>query len=71
MNSQELKFSIFCIGGVAETLGMSAGKVYHLLKNSGILDNYIVPCYDVLHTFGEKYLVDDIISYMRQKGVIV
>ncbi len=70
MNSEELKFSIFCIGGVAEALGITGKKAYHLLKQSGILDEYIIPCYDILHTFGEKYIINDIIEFMKKKGVI-
>jgi hypothetical protein len=32
--------------------------------------DYIVGCYDVLHTFGRLYLVEDITSLMRKKGVL-
>ena len=49
---------------------MSAGNVYRLLRDSGILMEYIVPGYDVLHTFGKDYLVEDIVSYMKEKGVL-
>lgn len=70
MNFEQLNFSIFCIGSVAEALDMSPQTVYHLLKQSGILDEYIIPEYDVLHTFGKKYLTNDIIEYMKEKGVI-
>lgn len=70
MNFEQLNFSIFCIGSVADALKMNACKVYHLLKESDILTGYIVPSYDVLHTFSKEYLVEDIISYMKEKGVI-
>lgn len=51
-------------------LGLSQGEVYHRLKESGILYDYIVPSYDVLHTFGSRYLMEDIMDYMREKGVL-
>ena len=35
-----------------------------------IIDDYIVPCYDVLHTFSKEYIVEDLVSYMRKKGVL-
>lgn len=44
--------------------------VYRKLKDSGILYGYIVPSYDVLHTFGSRYVTDDIIDYMKEKGVV-
>lgn len=61
---------MFCVGNVADALKMSAGKVYRLLKDSGILMEYIVPGYDVLHTFSKDYLVEDIVSYMKEKGAL-
>jgi len=34
-----------------------------------MIDGYIVPCYDVLHSFSKEYIVDDLVSLMQQKGV--
>lgn len=70
MNFEQLNFTIFCVNNVADALKMNAGKVYHLLKDSGILMDYIVPSYDVLHTFSKDYLVEDIVLYMKEKGVL-
>lgn len=70
MNFKQLDFSVFCIGSVAEALNMEPQRVYHLLKDSNILMGYIVASYDVLHTFSKDYLTTDIISYMKEKGVI-
>jgi hypothetical protein len=44
--------------------------VYRRLKKSDILTDYIVPSYDVLHTFGKEYLMEDLTEYMREKGVL-
>lgn len=49
---------------------MSQREVYLRLKNSGILYDYIIPSYDVLHTFSSRYLVEDLTDYMREKGVL-
>ena len=70
MNSNQVDFSTFCIGSVATALNMNQAEVYRRLKSSGILMDYIVGCYDVLHTFGRLYLVEDITSLMRKKGVL-
>ena len=50
---------------------MTPAAVYKILNSIGILDNYIIPCYDVLHTQEKEYLVEDIIEYAREKGVCV
>lgn len=69
-NKEELSFAIFCIENVAIKLNVSADKVYRALaEGDNILNHYIIPCYDVLHSQGREYIVEDIISYMEEKGV--
>ncbi|WP_302560970.1 DUF3791 domain-containing protein [Phocaeicola sartorii] len=70
MNFDQLDFTVYCIGSIADALKMNARNVYQLLKDSGILRNYIIPSYDVLHTFSKEYLVDDIVSLMKEKGLV-
>jgi len=72
MNSKELDFSVFCIENIAEYLGLNGDEVYKLLsEKSNILDNYIIPCFDTLHTQGKEYIVNDIIEVMRERGLSV
>lgn len=47
----ELEFTIFCIENVARRLRISAEKIYDALtQKSDILNEYIVPNYEILHT---------------------
>jgi hypothetical protein len=65
-----LEFAVFCIENVADALGTSSGTVYRALSgDDGILSQYIVPSYDVLHTQGKEYIVDDILEVMKERGV--
>ena len=49
---------------------VDASVVYHIFaQKSDILDSYIIPCYDVLHTQGKEYIVNDLIDLMQEKGV--
>ena len=70
MNSDNIDFVTYCIGNLSRRLGLSAREVYQRLKSSGILMDYIVPSYDVLHTFGKEYLMEDLTDYMKEKGVL-
>ena len=71
MNERELEFAIFCIENVAFFLEKDAREVYNILtKESDILYNYIVPEYEMLHTQSKEYIVNDIVDFMRTKGVI-
>ena len=70
MTFDQLDFSTYCIGAASEKLGIGQPAVYRMLKDSNILDGYIVASYDVLHTFSPQYITDDIIGLMRDKGCI-
>lgn len=70
MAAEEVEFVTYCVGNLSRRLGMSQTDVYNLLRRSGILDSYIVPSYDVLHTFGKEYLMDDLIGLMREKELV-
>ena len=69
--SRELEFAIFCIENIAAKLGVSAEKVYDALtEKSDVLNDYIIPEYEILHTQGKEYIVDDIIEVMKERGVL-
>lgn len=68
---KELSFSIFMLYNLAEKWKKTPSAVYHILNSVGILDNYIIAGYDVLHTQGKEYLVEDITEFAREKGVDV
>lgn len=70
MNYDNVDFITYCIGNLSRRLNLSPTEVYHRLKQSGILNGYIVPSYDVLHTFSKEYLMEDLTEYMREKGVL-
>lgn len=43
-------FVASCIEDVAEKLGVDYAVVYKRMKAVGMIENYIIPHYDVLHT---------------------
>lgn len=68
--SRELEFAIFCIENIASRLHVDAQKVYVALsEQTNILNDYIIPEYEVLHTQSKDYIVDDIIDVMHKRGV--
>lgn len=68
--SRELEFAIFCIENVASRLHVDAQNVYVALsEQTNILNDYIIPEYEVLHTQSKDYIVDDIIDVMHERGV--
>ncbi|MBQ5610866.1 DUF3791 domain-containing protein [Hallerella succinigenes] len=70
MDNKTLEFVTYCIGQLSLLLKLPQREIYKRLKKSGILYGYIVPSYDVLHTFGSRYLMEDLTEYMKEKGVL-
>ena len=69
-DSNELEFAVFCIENVAARLGVNAERVYEAFtEKSDILKEYIVPEYEILHTQGKEYIVNDIIEMMKERGI--
>lgn len=69
MNQNILEFVTFAIGSVAERLRKSPAEIYLLFKQTNIIAGYLVPAYDVLHTFSRQYLVNDVLDLMHEKGI--
>lgn len=71
-NAKELEFAVFCIENIAAKFGVNGEQVYRALtEKSDILNSYIVPEYEVLHTQSREYIVDDILDVMKERGVKV
>ena len=68
MTSEQSFFAVFCIEALADDLGTTGDKVYRILtEDSNILDGYIVPSYDALHTQGKGYIVEELKEIMRKR----
>ena len=71
MNKCELDFTIFCIENTADKLNINGTILYDLLTaKSKILYEYIIPNYTTLHTQSKEYIVNDLIEYMTEEGLI-
>ena len=72
MQEYQLDFVTYCVGNLADRLNMSASKVYKMLRSTDILNGngYMIPCYDVLHTFGKEYIMDDLINLLKKRGAL-
>ncbi len=67
MDSKELEFVVFIVHKLALAWNKSASSVYKTLKDTNILDEYIISQYEVLHSLGEQYLVNDITELVEER----
>ena len=58
----ELGFAASCIESVARKLGRPYNEIVARMKRVELLENYILPCYDVLHSESREHLTDNIIE---------
>lgn len=70
-NNRELEFAIFCIESVASRLGRNPEDIYvAFTEKSDLLYTYIVPEYEMLHTQGKDYIVDELLELMEKRGIV-
>ena len=63
-----IEFSVFLIHRLSERWHRSPAETYRILDETGAISSYVIPFYDVLHSLGEDYLVDDLTEYVRRRG---
>ena len=66
-NERETEFVVFCIENTAERLGVSGAIVFNCLESVGGVSGFLYPSYDALHTQSKEYIVDEVLSYMKDK----
>ena len=71
MNKEAFSFVVYMIHACADKWKMMPSEVYRSLQSVGCIDGYLVPHYDILHTQGTGYIVDDIKEYLEMRGVMI
>ena len=71
MTPEQSFFAVFCIEALADELGTTGDNIYRMLtEKSDILDDYLLPCYDALHTQGKDFIVRELKELMQRRGVL-
>lgn len=64
--SDTLAFKVFCFEAYRAEKNMSGFEVMNLFKKYDVL-NYLEKFYDVLHTTGRAYIIEDIDSFIEAR----
>lgn len=66
-------FACSCIESVAERMGCKPSEMFRRMEKVGLIHNYIIPCYDTLHTESRDNVTNDIIETLiyweEKKGI--
>lgn len=49
---------------------MNPAKTYEIIKNKNTLDEYIIPCYEPLHSQSKRYIIEDLIEVLKERGAL-
>ena len=64
--SKTLQFKVFCFEAYRADKKMTGRATMQLFKKYGVLD-YLGACYDVIHTTGRQYLIEDIDGFIEAR----
>ena len=67
--SRELPFLVLCVEEYKNHKGMSGKEVMDLFNKYSVCE-YIKAFYEVLHTTGTKYIVNDIDLYIKSRQMV-
>ena len=73
VNTIELIFASSCVESVARTLGCSTGDMWRRMKRVGLMEKYIIPSYEGLHTQSREHVTEDVLGALtlweKKKGL--
>ncbi|MCL2811684.1 MAG: DUF3791 domain-containing protein [Clostridia bacterium] len=64
--SAEGKFLVYCIEIYKAAKQMTGRQVIEMFKHYGVTD-YVLSCYEALHTTGASYIIEDIDLFMEAR----
>jgi hypothetical protein len=64
--SAESKFLVYCIEVYKLSKNMTGEQVMELFKRYNVMD-YILSCYEALHTTGASYIIEDIDIFLEAR----
>ena len=67
--SKTAHFKVFCLERYKSEHHMKGNEAIQLFKEYGVLD-YLNSFYDVLHSFGDKYIVADIDEFIAARQTV-
>lgn len=74
-NTLQLIFASSCVESAARAVGCSTGEMWQRMKRVGLMDGFILPSYEGLHTQSREHVTEDVLGALtlweKKKGVTV
>jgi len=65
LQEREAIFASSCVEAAASEMGVPAHEMYERMSRIRLIEDYILPCYDVLHSESRQNVTRDIIHTME------
>ena len=66
-------FASSCVETAAKELNMSTSEMFKRMKRVGLIEGFILKCYDGLHTQSREHVTEDVLGALsiweKKKGV--
>lgn len=71
MTKELLSFIVYIIHACANKWALKPSAVYKQMQRVNCIADFLTPNYEVLHTQGTQYIVEDIKEYLAVRGEFV
>ncbi|EEA85463.1 DUF3791 domain-containing protein [Peptacetobacter hiranonis] len=68
INEKEMDFVVYCVENLANYINEDSVKVFDLLDENELIEGYILKFYDILHTQGKVWIVEDLVEQLEKSG---
>lgn len=68
INEKEMDFVVYCVENLANYINEDSVKVFDLLDANDLIEGYILKFYDILHTQGKDWIVEDLVEQLEKSG---
>ncbi|MDE6113119.1 MAG: DUF3791 domain-containing protein [Bacteroidales bacterium] len=62
-----LGFVASCIEYTARRLGRPYQDIFARMQRTDMINSYLIPCYDTLHTESREHVTDNVIAYLKER----
>lgn len=68
INEKEMDFVVYCVENLANYINEDSVKVFDLLDENELIEGDILKFYDILHTQGKDWIVEDLVEQLEKSG---
>ena len=71
MDKNSFSYVVYMIHACANRWGLSPAEVYQKLQLADGIGGFLVPHYEILHTQGTDFVVEDIREYLENREIAI